>query len=78
MKEHLKYLKLFLCLSNMQCRRKGSGRQGQNKITPALEENEPSASCCDTFTAEYPLDRRLGEVSEPAAQFNKAKVFCLS
>jgi hypothetical protein len=78
MKGNLKQLKLFLCLSIMQCRRTGSGRQSQSKITPALEENAPSASRCDPFTAEYPLARRLGEISEPAVRVGKANVFCLS
>jgi hypothetical protein len=59
----------------MHCRRTGSGRQSQHKITPALEENKLSASRCDPFTVEYPLDRSLGGVSESAVRVGKAKVW---
>jgi len=62
----------------MHCRRTGCGRQSQRKITPAIEQNELSASRCDPFTAEYNLDKRLGEMSESAVRVGKAKVFCLS
>jgi hypothetical protein len=62
----------------VHCKRRGSGRQSQRKITPALEENKPSASRCDPLIAEYPLDSRLGGLSEPAVRVGKAKVFCLS
>ena len=62
----------------MNCRRSGSGRQSQQKITPALEENKLSASRCDPFTAEYPLDRRLSGISVSAVRVGKAEVFCLS
>jgi hypothetical protein len=64
--------------SNQSALHRGIGRQSQRKIAPALEENEPSASRCDPFIAEYPMERRPGGISEPAVRVGKAKIFCLS